>query len=183
LHGSWETPTLTHHAPLFASAVNNTNSNELPASIDMLVGRLLAYGFANDQVLLGMSTYGRSLRVTVNTQVSGPGVMAGLTKMPNMISFFETCRLVASASNTVVRRDKVTRVPSVFVDDGREWIGYDDTLSFKEKVCNFKYYIVYCLAAITKNGSFRLIILGYSIQVWFTLHSLIFLLGCDCGIR
>jgi chitinase len=137
LHGSWEAPSLAHHAPIF-----KTSKRE--ASIDSLVSELLTYGFPARRVLLGMSTYGRSWHLLSpnDIKVNGPGVTGRLTKMPNLIAFFETCRLVKSTPNersenlVFVNRSAEAKVPSVVAK--REWIGYDDTLSFKAKVRAFK---------------------------------------------
>jgi chitinase len=138
LHGSWETPSLAHHAPIFKSG----KSDKEASSVDSLVKDLLTYGFPPDKVLLGLSTYGRSWRLGSSkkpVQVKGPGVMARFTKIPNMISYFETCRLVLKVNAPDVNRFQVfvnrsdeTKVPSVLTE--REWIGYDDPQSFKAKV-------------------------------------------------
>ena len=128
-HGAWEEPPSNqrHHAQLFS-----TEQDRL--SINSLVDQALNYGFAEAKVLVGLSTYGRSLRLSSLQSVVGPGIAARHTKMPGMISFFEICEMLRNESVDGLIKPPRSLTPVSLLDARQEWIGYDDLFSFSNKV-------------------------------------------------
>jgi GH18 family chitinase len=129
VYGAWQ-PILEHHSPLFS-----TDPKRL--SIDRLVREVLSYGFNSTKILLGLPTYGRTFKLKIENNtvsIEGPGTAPKYTRMPGMISFYETCDMSQGDTNLKTLRDKTSRVPVSVFAKTKDWIGYDDSFSLTEKV-------------------------------------------------
>ncbi|XP_054441527.1 chitotriosidase-1 [Pteronotus mesoamericanus] len=135
LHGSWETTT-GHHSALFKRQGESGAAAEL--NVDYAVQQWLQKGTPANKLILGMPTYGRSFTLAstsdagVGAPAAGPGSPGSFTREAGLLAYYEVCSWTGAAK----RRIQDQKVPYAFRGD--QWVGFDDTESFKTKVSYLK---------------------------------------------
>ncbi|CAF1091515.1 unnamed protein product, partial [Brachionus calyciflorus] len=128
-YGSWRS-VIGHNTPLYKRK-SDTDPN---LNINFTINYYLQLGFPVGKMNLGLATYGRSFTLsntnqnTIGSPASGPGTAGIYTKEAGLLSYYEICEI--SAWNLV--RDTESKVPYKYSD--KEWIGFDDLQSLREKV-------------------------------------------------
>ncbi|KAL4703006.1 hypothetical protein ACJJTC_009992 [Scirpophaga incertulas] len=131
-HGGWESMT-SHHTPLVPDS-----KDTLPYySIEYAIKAMLSGGADPKKLLLGLSFYGQSYRLSDVDGTKGPGASAAgpgepgeFTKQPGMLAYYEICYRV---KNLRWKTGKQTNAGPYTYSDS-QWVGYDDPKSITEKV-------------------------------------------------
>ncbi|XP_059054390.1 probable chitinase 10 [Achroia grisella] len=131
-HGGWE-QTTGHHTPL----VPRANDPVSYYSIEYAIKAMISGGADPKKLLLGLSFYGQSFRLTdvesakvPGAPAAGPGEPGEFTKQPGMLAYYEICYRVKSLRWKTGRQDNAG--PYAYSDS--QWVGYDDPKSITEKV-------------------------------------------------
>uniref|UniRef100_A0A8D1NLB3 chitinase n=1 Tax=Sus scrofa TaxID=9823 RepID=A0A8D1NLB3_PIG len=101
---------------------------------DSAVQQWLQKGTPANKLILGMPTYGRSFTLAssldtgVGVPATGPGTPGPFTKEGGLLAYFEVCSWKGASEHRI----KEQKVPYAF--QGNQWVGFDDTESFKTKV-------------------------------------------------
>ncbi|XP_034356529.1 oviduct-specific glycoprotein [Arvicanthis niloticus] len=131
LHGSWEKFT-GHNSPLFSLPEDSKSS-----AYAMNYWRKL--GTPTDKLIMGFPTYGRTFHLlkesTNGLQAAsmGPASPGKYTKQAGFLAYYEVCSFVQRAKKHWI---DYQYVPYAF--KGKEWLGYDDTISFSYKAMYVK---------------------------------------------
>ncbi|XP_047609878.1 chitotriosidase-1 isoform X4 [Phacochoerus africanus] len=130
-HGLWE-KTTGHHSPLYRRQGESGAAAEF--NVDSAVQQWLQKGTPANKLILGMPTYGRSFTLAssldtgVGVPATGPGAPGPFTKEGGLLAYFEVCSWKGASEHRI----KEQKVPYAF--QGNQWVGFDDTESFKTKV-------------------------------------------------
>nr|AAI37996.1 Ovgp1 protein [Mus musculus] len=131
LHGSWEKFT-GHNSPLFSLPEDSKSS-----AYAMNYWRKL--GTPADKLIMGFPTYGRNFYLLkeskngLQTASMGPASPGKYTKQSGFLAYYEVCSFVQRAKKHWI---DYQYVPYAF--KGKEWLGYDDTISFSYKAMYVK---------------------------------------------
>ncbi|XP_040087982.1 oviduct-specific glycoprotein isoform X2 [Oryx dammah] len=126
LHGSWEKVT-GHNSPLFSLPGD-------PKSSAYVMNYWRQLGVPPEKLLMGLPTYGRTfhlLRASQNelrAEAVGPAAPGKYTKQAGFLAYYEVCSFVRRAKKRWINDQYV---PYAF--KGKEWVGYDDAISFGYK--------------------------------------------------
>ncbi|XP_021052728.1 oviduct-specific glycoprotein [Mus pahari] len=131
LHGSWEKFT-GHNSPLFSFPEDSKSS-----AYAMNYWRKL--GTPTDKLIMGFPTYGRTFHLLkeskngLQSASMGPASPGKYTKQAGFLAYYEVCSFVQRAKKHWI---DYQYVPYAF--KGKEWLGYDDTISFSYKAMYVK---------------------------------------------
>uniref|UniRef100_A0A4W2ESG8 Oviduct-specific glycoprotein n=1 Tax=Bos indicus x Bos taurus TaxID=30522 RepID=A0A4W2ESG8_BOBOX len=132
LHGSWEKVT-GHNSPLPVALGNKEGlcSSSLQAYA-MNYWRQL--GVPPEKLLMGLPTYGRTFHLLkasqneLRAQAVGPASPGKYTKQAGFLAYYEICSFIEGMNKRWIDDQYV---PYAF--KGKEWVGYDDAISFSYK--------------------------------------------------
>ncbi|XP_063223446.1 chitinase-like protein EN03 [Bacillus rossius redtenbacheri] len=127
-------------APLYPAGGRPLND-----TVDGSVRAWLEKGVPSSKLILGMPTYGRTWKLTSESQISGvppltadgPGPEGPQTKMAGLLAYPEICPLVGGSPRDKTHLRLVTdpsrrlgtyafRLPDAGSDEGGLWVGYED---------------------------------------------------------
>nr|XP_021514454.1 oviduct-specific glycoprotein isoform X1 [Meriones unguiculatus] len=126
LHGSWEKFT-GHNSPLFSLPEDSKSS-----AYAMNYWRKL--GAPTDKLIMGFPTYGRTFHLIkaskngLQAASMGPASPGKYTKQAGFLAYFEVCSFVQRAKKHWIDHQFVP-----YAYNEKEWLGYDDTISFHHK--------------------------------------------------
>ncbi|OBS79823.1 hypothetical protein A6R68_21976, partial [Neotoma lepida] len=126
LHGSWEKFT-GHNSPLFSLPDDSKSS-----AYAMYYWRKL--GAPADKLIMGFPTYGRTFHLLKESKNGlqaasmGPASPGDYTKQAGFLAYYEVCSFIQRAETRWI---DYAYVPYAY--KGKEWVGYDDTISFSYK--------------------------------------------------
>ncbi|KAB0361150.1 hypothetical protein FD754_005306 [Muntiacus muntjak] len=126
LHGSWEKVT-GHNSPLFSLPGD-------PKSSAYAMNYWRHLGAPPEKLLMGLPTYGRTfhlLRASQNelrAEAVGPASPGKYTKQVGFLAYYEICSFIEGMNKRWIDDQYV---PYAF--KGKEWVGYDDAISFSYK--------------------------------------------------
>ncbi|XP_070320843.1 oviduct-specific glycoprotein, partial [Odocoileus virginianus] len=126
LHGSWEKVT-GHNSPLFSLPGD-------PKSSAYAMNYWRQLGAPPEKLLMGLPTYGRTfhlLRASQNelrAEAVGPASPGKYTKQAGFLAYYEICSFIEGMNKRWIDDQYV---PYAF--KGKEWVGYDDAISFSYK--------------------------------------------------
>ncbi|NP_001268266.1 oviduct-specific glycoprotein precursor [Mesocricetus auratus] len=126
LHGSWEKST-GHNSPLFSLP-------EDPKSSAFAMNYWRNLGAPADKLLMGFPAYGRTfhlLRESKNglqAASMGPASPGKYTKQAGFLAYYEVCSFIQRAEKHWIDHQYVP-----YAYKGKEWVGYDDAVSFSYK--------------------------------------------------
>ncbi|OWK05469.1 OVGP1 [Cervus elaphus hippelaphus] len=126
LHGSWEKVT-GHNSPLFSLPGD-------PKSSAYAMNYWRQLGPPPEKLLMGLPTYGRTfhlLRASQNelrAEAVGPASPGKYTKQAGFLAYYEICSFIEGMNKRWIDDQYV---PYAF--KGKEWVGYDDAISFSYK--------------------------------------------------
>ncbi|KAL1772526.1 oviduct-specific glycoprotein [Sigmodon hispidus] len=126
LHGSWENFT-GHNSPLFSFPEDSKSS-----AFAMNYWRKL--GAPADKLIMGFPTYGRTFHLLKESKNGlraasmGPASPGKYTKQAGFLAYYEVCSFIQRAEKHWIDHQYVP-----YAYKGKEWVGYDDTISFSYK--------------------------------------------------
>ncbi|NP_001106087.1 oviduct-specific glycoprotein precursor [Papio anubis] len=126
LHGSWEKFT-GHNSPLFSLP-------EDPKSSAYAMNYWRKLGAPSEKLIMGIPTYGRTFRLLkaskngLQATAIGPASPGKYTKQAGFLAYFEICSFVWGAKKHWIDYQYVP-----YANKGKEWVGYDDAISFSYK--------------------------------------------------
>ncbi|XP_004641792.1 oviduct-specific glycoprotein [Octodon degus] len=126
LHGSWEKFT-GHNSPLFSLPDD-------PKSSAYAMKYWQRLGAPSEKLMMGLPTYGRTFRLRkaskngLQAAAMGPASPGKYTKQAGFLAYYEVCSFVQRARKHWI---DYQCVPYAF--KGKEWVGYDDAVSFNHK--------------------------------------------------
>ncbi|XP_068820602.1 LOW QUALITY PROTEIN: oviduct-specific glycoprotein-like [Capricornis sumatraensis] len=126
LHGSWEKVT-GHNSPLFSLPGD-------PKSSAYAMSYWQQLGVPPEKLLMGLPTYGRTfhlLRASQNelgAEAVRPAAPGKYTKQAGFLAYYEICSFLEGMNERWIDDQYV---PYAFM--GKEWVGYDDAISFSYK--------------------------------------------------
>ncbi|NP_001075574.1 oviduct-specific glycoprotein precursor [Oryctolagus cuniculus] len=126
LHGSWEKFT-GHNSPLFSLP-------EDPKSSAYAMNYWRKLGAPSEKLIMGFPTYGRTFHLLKATnhglqaQAIGPASPGKYTKQAGFLAYYEVCSFVRKAKRHWIDYQYVP-----YAYKGKEWVGYDDAISFSYK--------------------------------------------------
>uniref|UniRef100_A0A8C2UZ29 Oviduct-specific glycoprotein n=1 Tax=Chinchilla lanigera TaxID=34839 RepID=A0A8C2UZ29_CHILA len=126
LHGSWEKFT-GHNSPLFSLP-------EDPKSSAYAMNYWRRLGAPSEKLIMGLPTYGRTfllLKASKNglqAAAMGPASPGKYTKQAGFLAYYEVCSFVQRAKKHWIDYQYVP-----YAYKGKEWVGYDDAISFSYK--------------------------------------------------
>uniref|UniRef100_A0A8C9IC45 Oviduct-specific glycoprotein n=1 Tax=Piliocolobus tephrosceles TaxID=591936 RepID=A0A8C9IC45_9PRIM len=126
LHGSWERFT-GHNSPLFSLP-------EDPKSSAYAMNYWRKLGAPSEKLIMGIPTYGRTFRLLkaskngLQARAIGPASPGKYTKQAGFLAYFEICSFVWGAKKHWIDYQYVP-----YANKGKEWVGYDDAISFSYK--------------------------------------------------
>ncbi|XP_005905732.2 oviduct-specific glycoprotein [Bos mutus] len=126
LHGSWEKVT-GHNSPLFSLPGD-------PKSSAYAMNYWRQLGVPPEKLLMGLPTYGRTFHLLkasqneLRAEAVGPASPGKYTKQAGFLAYYEICCFVRRAKKRWINDQYV---PYAF--KGKEWVGYDDAISFGYK--------------------------------------------------
>ncbi|XP_031232001.1 oviduct-specific glycoprotein [Mastomys coucha] len=131
LHGSWEKFT-GHNSPPFSHPEDSRSS-----AYAMNYWRKL--GTPTDKLIMGFPTYGRTFHLLKESKNGwqaasmGPASPEKYTKQAGFLAYYEVCSFVQRAKKSWI---DYQYVPYAF--KGKEWLGYEDSISFSYKAMYVK---------------------------------------------
>ncbi|XP_036047472.1 oviduct-specific glycoprotein [Onychomys torridus] len=126
LHGSWEKFT-GHNSPLFSLPDDSKSS-----AYAMDYWRKL--GAPADKLIMGFPAYGRTFRLLEESKnglqaaSTGPASPGYYTKQAGFLAYYEVCSFIQRAEQRWIDYQYVP-----YAYKGKEWVAYDDTISFSYK--------------------------------------------------
>ncbi|XP_010604348.1 oviduct-specific glycoprotein [Fukomys damarensis] len=126
LHGSWEKFT-GHNSPLFSLP-------EDPKSSAYAMNYWRRLGAPSEKLLMGLPTYGRTFHLLkaskngLQAAATGPASPGKYTKQAGFLAYYEVCSFVWRARKHWIDHQSVP-----YAYKGKEWVGYDDAISFSYK--------------------------------------------------
>ncbi|XP_047640986.1 oviduct-specific glycoprotein isoform X2 [Phacochoerus africanus] len=126
LHGSWEKVT-GHNSPLFSLSDD-------PKSSAYTMNYWRKLGAPPEKLLMGFPTYGRTFRLLkaskneLGAEAVGPASPGKYTKQAGFLAYYEVCSFVQRAKKRWIDHQYVP-----YAYRGKEWVGYDDDISFSYK--------------------------------------------------
>ncbi|TEA23809.1 hypothetical protein DBR06_SOUSAS15110051, partial [Sousa chinensis] len=126
LHGSWEKFT-GHNSPLFSVPKD-------PKSSAYAMNYWRKLGAAPEKLLMGLPTYGRTFRLLKASEnelwaeAVGPASPGKYTKQAGFLAYYEICSFIWRAKKRWIDDQYVP-----YAYKGKEWVGYDDAVSFSYK--------------------------------------------------
>uniref|UniRef100_A0A8C7EIQ7 GH18 domain-containing protein n=1 Tax=Neovison vison TaxID=452646 RepID=A0A8C7EIQ7_NEOVI len=126
-HGSWEKLT-GHNSPLYSLGLCS-----ILQAYAMNYWRKL--GAPPEKLLMGFPTYGRTFRLLkaskngLQAEAVGPASPGKYTKQSGFLAYYEVCSFLQRATKHWI---DFQYVPYAY--KGKEWVGYDDAVSFSHKV-------------------------------------------------
>ncbi|XP_052770773.1 chitinase-3-like protein 1 [Mya arenaria] len=129
LHGSWET-TVGHHSPLRSSDKLNMKS---------VAEYWVSKGMSKEKLVIGLPLYGRTFQLASpyltapGSGAVGPGSPGKYTDEPGFLAYNEVCELLSS-EQADFRRHWLQQADVPYMEDGQDWVGYDDPDSITAKV-------------------------------------------------
>ncbi|KAL6081440.1 hypothetical protein STEG23_030012 [Scotinomys teguina] len=126
LHGSWEKFT-GHNSPLFSLPDDSKSS-----AYAMDYWRKL--GAPADKLIMGFPAYGRTFQLLEESKnglwaaSTGPASPGDYTKQAGFLAYFEVCSFIQRAEKHWIDYQYVP-----YAYKGKEWVAYDDTISFSYK--------------------------------------------------
>ncbi|XP_046551772.1 uncharacterized protein LOC124261496 [Haliotis rubra] len=136
LHGSWENIT-GHNSPLYSRIDESPEDKSL--NLHWAAEYWVKMGAPREKINIGLALYGRTFTLstadnTLGAPVSGPGTKGPYTREEGFLSYQEICEMEQNGGTIVDIPEQ--RVRYITRDD--QWVGYDDKLSLREKVCYIK---------------------------------------------
>ncbi|WAR21135.1 CHIT1-like protein, partial [Mya arenaria] len=147
LHGSWET-TVGHHSPLRSSDNLNmvrvhTQNGYLNIHRTLFQKSVAEYwvskGMSKEKLVIGLPLYGRTFQMASpyltapGSGAVGPGSPGKYTDEPGFLAYYEVCELLSS-EQADFRRHWLQQADVPYMEDGQDWVGYDDPDSITAKV-------------------------------------------------
>ncbi|XP_021573666.1 oviduct-specific glycoprotein [Carlito syrichta] len=126
LHGSWEEFT-GHNSPLFSLP-------EDPKSAAYAMNYWRKLGAPSEKLIMGFPTYGRTFHLLkaskngLQARAVGPASPGKYTKQAGFLAYYEICSFVRGAKKHWIDYQYVP-----YANKGKEWVGYDDAISFSYK--------------------------------------------------
>ncbi|XP_003585862.1 oviduct-specific glycoprotein-like isoform X2 [Bos taurus] len=126
LHGSWEKVT-GHNSPLFSLPGD-------PKSSAYAMNYWRQLGVPPEKLLMGLPTYGHTFHLLkasqneLRAQAVGPASPGKYTKQAGFLAYYEICSFIEGMNKCWIDDQYV---PYAF--KGKEWVGYDDAISFSYK--------------------------------------------------
>ncbi|XP_052588174.1 LOW QUALITY PROTEIN: oviduct-specific glycoprotein [Peromyscus californicus insignis] len=126
LHGSWEKFT-GHNSPLFSLPDDSKSS-----AYAMDYWRKL--GAPADKLIMGFPAYGRTFQLLEESKnglqaaSTGPASPGYYTKQAGFLAYYEVCSFIQRAEQRWIDYQYVP-----YAYKGKEWVAYDDTISFTYK--------------------------------------------------
>ncbi|XP_014635521.1 PREDICTED: oviduct-specific glycoprotein [Ceratotherium simum simum] len=131
LHGSWEKFT-GHNSPLFSLPGD-------PKSSAYAMNYWRKLGAPPEKLLMGLPTYGRTFRLLkasktgLQAKAVGPASPGKYTKQAGFLAYYEICSFVRKAKKRWIDYQYVP-----YAYKGKEWVGYDNAISFSYKALFIK---------------------------------------------
>ncbi|XP_045876323.1 oviduct-specific glycoprotein [Meles meles] len=130
-HGSWEKLT-GHNSPLYSLSGD-------PSSSAYAMNYWRKLGAPPEKLLMGFPTYGRTFRLLraskngLQAEAVGPASPGKYTKQSGFLAYYEVCSFLQRATRHWI---DFQHVPYAY--KGKEWVGYDDAMSFSHKAMFIK---------------------------------------------
>ncbi|CAK6439200.1 unnamed protein product [Pipistrellus nathusii] len=132
LHGSWEGYT-GENSPLYKYPTD-TGSNAY-LNVDYIMNYWKDNGAPAEKLIVGFPTYGHTYILSnpsdhgIGAPITGPGPAGPYTRQSGFWAYYEICPFLKNGATEVW--EAAQEVPYAY--KGNEWLGYDDTKSFKIK--------------------------------------------------
>ncbi|XP_077861839.1 chitinase-like protein 3 [Saccoglossus kowalevskii] len=125
--------TTRHNSPLYAQ--RGANGSAATLNVEWAVNNWLNGGCPREKLLVGMPTYGRNFILSssntgMGAPISGVGSAGPYTGEAGFLAYYEICILLESGATRYW--DTEQSVP--YAVNGNEWIGYDDLVSYSNKI-------------------------------------------------
>ncbi|XP_071105821.1 chitinase-3-like protein 1 [Haliotis cracherodii] len=136
LHGSWENHTGIH-SPLYPR-IDETNDDKY-LNLHWAAEYWVKMGAPREKLNIGVALYGRTFTLstadnTLGAPASGPGANGTYTREAGFLSYQEICEMEHNGGKIVDIPEQRVRYMTL----GNQWVGYDNKLSLRQKVCYIK---------------------------------------------
>lgn len=103
-------------------------------NIDWAANYWVQKGAPKEKIVIGLAFYGRAFTLTSSEDGVGSPAKAGAsfpyTRESGYVAYYEVCELIAKGATLHYLNDQ--HVP--YLVSGKQWVGYDDANSLREKV-------------------------------------------------
>ncbi|XP_071105822.1 chitinase-3-like protein 2 [Haliotis cracherodii] len=136
LHGSWEDHT-GHNSPLYPR-IDETNDDKY-LNLHWAAEYWVKMGAPREKLNIGVALYGRTFTLstadnTLGAPAKGPGAKGPYTGEAGFLSYQEICEMEQNGGKIVDIPEQRVR----YITRADQWVGYDDKLSLRQKVCYIK---------------------------------------------